>query len=79
MVESRQDGRFIYYTANYDQMNGLLSYLTENCCQGQGCAAADCAPMAQPKRWAELPGSCAHSTLPGRIACWFRAPLHASL
>jgi ArsR family transcriptional regulator, arsenate/arsenite/antimonite-responsive transcriptional repressor len=50
MVESRQDGRFIYYTANFGQMNALLGYLTENCCQGQGCAAADCAPMAQPRR-----------------------------
>ena len=47
MVESRQEGRFIYYSANYDQMNGLLGYLTENCCQGEGCAT-DCAP--QPKR-----------------------------
>lgn len=37
MVESRQEGRFIYYSANYDQMNSLLGYLTENCCQGQDC------------------------------------------
>ena len=37
MVQSRQDGRFIYYAANYEQMNGLLAYLSENCCQGAGC------------------------------------------
>jgi DNA-binding transcriptional ArsR family regulator len=37
MVESRQDGRFVFYSANYDQMNGLLGYLTENCCQGKNC------------------------------------------
>lgn len=37
MVESRQDGRFVYYSANYDQMNALLAYLTENCCQGESC------------------------------------------
>jgi ArsR family transcriptional regulator, arsenate/arsenite/antimonite-responsive transcriptional repressor len=37
MVQSRQDGRFVFYSANYDQMNGLLGYLTENCCQGQNC------------------------------------------
>jgi len=49
MVESRQDGRFVYYSANYDQMNGLLAYLTENCCQGQGCAA-ECAPQTQLRR-----------------------------
>lgn len=34
LVESRQDGRFIYYTANFDVMNGLVEYLTENCCGG---------------------------------------------
>jgi DNA-binding transcriptional ArsR family regulator len=39
MVEPRQDGRFVYYSANYDQMNQLLGYLTENCCQGQTCSA----------------------------------------
>ena len=38
MAESRQNGRFVYYSANYDQMNGLLAYLTENCCQGENCA-----------------------------------------
>ena len=49
MVESRQDGRFVYYSANYEQMNGLLAYLTENCCQGEGCAT-DCAPQPKLKR-----------------------------
>jgi DNA-binding transcriptional ArsR family regulator len=43
LIESRQEGRFIYYSANYPKMNALLDYLTENCCQDQGCAAA-CAP-----------------------------------
>ena len=33
MAQSRQDGRFVYYSANYDRMNRLLGYLTENCCQ----------------------------------------------
>ena len=49
MVEARQDGRFVYYSANYDQMNGLLAYLTENCCQGEGCAT-ECTPQPQLKR-----------------------------
>jgi DNA-binding transcriptional ArsR family regulator len=49
MVESRQDGRFVYYSANYEQMNGLLAYLTENCCQGEDCAT-DCAPQPKLKR-----------------------------
>jgi DNA-binding transcriptional ArsR family regulator len=34
LIESRQDGRFIYYTANFTVMNGMVDYLTENCCGG---------------------------------------------
>ncbi|GAB1235683.1 metalloregulator ArsR/SmtB family transcription factor [Ferrigenium sp. UT5] len=34
LVESRQDGRFIYYAANFTVMNGMVDYLTENCCGG---------------------------------------------
>ena len=49
MVTARQDGRFIYYSANYGAMNNLLAYLTENCCQGSACAV-DCKPKAQPLR-----------------------------
>src|SRR6185312_16047793 len=40
LVDARQDGRFIYYAANYDSMNELVGYLTENCCGGQSCAPA---------------------------------------
>ena len=32
LIQSRQEGRFIYYSANYEAMNRLLGYLTENCC-----------------------------------------------
>lgn len=34
LVESRQEGRFIYYSANFAAMNGMVGYLTENCCGG---------------------------------------------
>jgi len=46
LVGSRQVGRFIYYSANYGEMNGLLAYLTENCCAGKTelCAPAVCSP-----------------------------------
>lgn len=40
LVTSRQEGRFIYYSANYTAMNELLAYLTENCCAGQPCTPA---------------------------------------
>ena len=31
LVNSRQESRFIYYSANYQAMNNLLAYLTEIC------------------------------------------------
>ncbi len=34
LIESRQDGRFIHYTANFAVMNDMVAYLTENCCGG---------------------------------------------
>ena len=51
LVRSRQDGRFVIYTANFDAMNALLGFLTENCCQGaaEACAPAVCKP-AKSKR-----------------------------
>ena len=49
MVDSRQEGRFIFYSANYPHMNALLAYLTENCCQGDDCAP-ECAPTASRRK-----------------------------
>ena len=40
LIRARQDGRFIYYNANFDVMNQLLAYLTENCCGGVSCASS---------------------------------------
>lgn len=58
LITARQDGRFIYYSANFPQMAALLSYLTENCCRGmpQECLgvmetalAECCAPQSKRK------------------------------
>jgi DNA-binding transcriptional ArsR family regulator len=38
LVQSRQDGRFVIYSANFDNMNSLVGFLTENCCGGKSCA-----------------------------------------
>lgn len=38
LVTQQRDGRNLIYRAAYDQMNDLLAYLTENCCQGAECA-----------------------------------------
>ena len=37
LISSRQEGRFVIYSANYPAMNELIAYLTENCCGGQPC------------------------------------------
>jgi len=37
LVGSRQDGRFVIYSANFDKMNELMGFLTENCCGGNPC------------------------------------------
>lgn len=39
MVTSRNEGRFVIYSANYKTMNQLLGYLTENCCGGNPCSS----------------------------------------
>jgi DNA-binding transcriptional ArsR family regulator len=40
LVTVRRDGRSMIYAAQFNTMNGLIEYLTENCCGG----AIDCAP-----------------------------------
>jgi ArsR family transcriptional regulator len=44
LIHSVSSGRFIYYSATFDVMNGLLAFLTENCCQGEQvcCASIGC-------------------------------------
>ena len=37
LLTSRQDGRYIFYSANYPQMNALMAFLTDNCCARDGC------------------------------------------
>jgi ArsR family transcriptional regulator, arsenate/arsenite/antimonite-responsive transcriptional repressor len=37
LAQSRQDGRFVIYSADYAAMNALVGFLTENCCQGAAC------------------------------------------
>ena len=34
LVTVRRDGRSMIYAARFDAMNGLVAFLTENCCQG---------------------------------------------
>lgn len=45
LATMKRDGRSLIYTADYDGMNDLMSFLTENCCAG----SADCrVPVCDP-------------------------------
>jgi ArsR family transcriptional regulator len=40
LAQSRQEGRFVIYRADYATMNALVGFLTDNCCQGAQCEAS---------------------------------------
>jgi DNA-binding transcriptional ArsR family regulator len=48
LVGSRQKGRFVWYRADLEAMNGLVAYLTENCCKSGVACVAVCAPKVRP-------------------------------
>lgn len=37
LISQERSGRNLIYRAQYDRMNAVLSYLTQNCCQGETC------------------------------------------
>lgn len=41
LVTASKTGRSIIYAANYAGMNGLLAFLTENCCAGAPCCVSE--------------------------------------
>jgi DNA-binding transcriptional ArsR family regulator len=47
LVTVRREGRSMIYAAQFDTMNGLVAFLTENCCGGAACAPAACAPKSR--------------------------------
>jgi DNA-binding transcriptional ArsR family regulator len=47
LLHMRRDGRSLIYAVNYDGMNGLMEFLTDNCCAGD--AAACRVPVCEPR------------------------------
>jgi len=45
LVTQRRVSRQLFYAADFAAMNGLIAYLTKNCC---GDGAAVCAPVCKP-------------------------------
>lgn len=49
LATSRQEGRFVIYVAQFDTMNTLVHFLTENCCGGSVCTdGTDCVGSDHP-------------------------------
>src|SRR5688572_13360999 len=48
LIEQRRESRSLIYNANYDAMNALIGFLTENCCGGSACPTAE--PSSPKKR-----------------------------
>ncbi|MCX7356849.1 MAG: metalloregulator ArsR/SmtB family transcription factor [Alphaproteobacteria bacterium] len=38
LIEQRRESRSLIYSADFAAMNGLVGFLTENCCGGASCA-----------------------------------------
>jgi ArsR family transcriptional regulator, arsenate/arsenite/antimonite-responsive transcriptional repressor len=61
LVSCRQEGRFLYYSADFERMAAVMTFLTHNCCKGmpQECltvmetALGDCLPSATKRRRAK--------------------------
>ena len=49
LIAPRQDGRFIWYRADLEAMNGLVGYLSENCCRASSVCDAACVPAGAPR------------------------------
>ena len=49
LVASRREGRKLFYSPNFERMNALVGFLTENCCSlaDEACDAT-CEPKATP-------------------------------
>ncbi len=58
LIGQRRAGRSLIYTASFESMNGLVGFLTENCC-GRGavaCAPACDVPVAADAKRSRHPG-----------------------
>src|ERR1700722_3841887 len=49
LVQSRRDGRNLFYSPNFERMNELVGFLTENCCsRAEAGWEPSCQPPAMP-------------------------------
>jgi DNA-binding transcriptional ArsR family regulator len=43
LVTQERQGRYLVYRAAFDTMTALLTYLTDNCCEGAACVTTEAA------------------------------------
>jgi ArsR family transcriptional regulator, arsenate/arsenite/antimonite-responsive transcriptional repressor len=55
LIQAAPQGRYVIYSADFDAMNALIGYLTENCCR-MSCDP-ECAPVCKPVPQARRPAS----------------------
>lgn len=49
LVVSRRESRNLFYSPNFERMNALVGFLTENCCSlAEAPCDTDCRPVAVP-------------------------------
>lgn len=44
LANPQREGRQLFYSAQFEHMNEVIAYLTENCCNGQSCAVPNLNP-----------------------------------
>ena len=50
LITQRRESRQLFYSVDFSVMNGLVGYLTENCCGTSGAdCGVSCAPATPPK------------------------------
>jgi ArsR family transcriptional regulator, arsenate/arsenite/antimonite-responsive transcriptional repressor len=49
LIVQQRVGRQLIYSADFDEMNGLIGYLTDNCCGSSGAHSPSCAPVQAAK------------------------------
>jgi ArsR family transcriptional regulator, arsenate/arsenite/antimonite-responsive transcriptional repressor len=59
LITRQRISRQLIYSADFDVMNGLIGYLTENCCAASGGACAEACQPVHPKKITRRPSKVA--------------------
>lgn len=57
LIKGERESRFIHYSANYETMDELIAFLTNNCCHGESCLPKTAQVNTMTKRRSTTPKS----------------------